>query len=224
MSHSAAAYWLAFAVLVSGAYAGYKVYQVNRNRRTGDIVAPKLPPLTEFQLTDQNGVPIRSADLKGEVWVASFFFSTCPDSCGRLNANIKAMSEKPELADVTWLSITVDPETDTIARLAEYAHMLNADGDRWHFCRHEDFSYVKRLANDVFRVGGVTFKGHNDYVVVIDRDGKIAGMFNGYNMQDLARSVEKIKECLAAETDAEREPVDGPAEAEPASGQSAEAA
>jgi cytochrome oxidase Cu insertion factor (SCO1/SenC/PrrC family) len=205
MSNSATAYSLAFAVLASGAYAGYKVYEVSTHRPTGDVVAPQLPPLTDFELTDQSGEPVRSADLKGKVWVASFFFSTCPSSCGRLNANIKAMSEKPELDGVTWLSITVDPETDTVERLAEYAHMLNADGERWHFCRHDDFSYVKRLANDVFRVGGVSFKGHNDYVVVIDRNGEIAGMFNGYNMLDLARSVEVMKQCLAAEPKAEAE-------------------
>jgi cytochrome oxidase Cu insertion factor (SCO1/SenC/PrrC family) len=208
MSHSAAAYWLAFAVLASGAYAGFKVYQVSTHRPTSEVVASKLPPLEEFELTDQSGELVRSADLKGKVWVASFFYSTCPDSCGRLNANIKAMTEKPELVDVTWISISVDPPTDTVQRLAEYAQMLNADGERWHLCRHDEFSYIKRLANDVLRVGGVdgvSFKGHNDYVVVIDRNGEIAGMFNGYNMQELARSVEVIKQCLAAEPTAKAE-------------------
>lgn len=228
MSQSATAFWLALAVLVSGAYAGFKVYQVNTHRRTSEVGASKLPPLEEFELTDQNGKPVRSADLKGKVWVASFFYSTCPDSCGRLNANIKAMTEKPEFADVTWISISVDPPTDTVQRLAEYAKMLNADGERWHLCRHDDFSYIKRLANDVLRVGGVdgvSFKGHNDYVVVIDRDGKIAGMFNGYNMQELARSVEVIKQCLAAEPTpkAEANSTDKP-EADVPAEQTAEAA
>ena len=56
-----------------------------------------------------------------------------------------------------------------------------------------DFDYVTRLANDVFHVGGVSYKGHNDYVVVIDKHGKIAGMFNGYNQDDLLQGVELLK-------------------------------
>lgn len=199
MNNTALPYWLALAVVLAGLYGGFKYYQVKQAeqaRYAGGVVGLKLPPLEDFELTDQHGQPFRSADLKGKVWVASFFYSTCPTSCARLNANIKALTEMDGLRDVTWATITVDPETDTEARLADYAKQMNAV-DQWHFCRHDEFSYVKRLAHDVFRIGGVNFKGHNDYVVVVDKHGKIAGMFNGYNMDELARSIELIKKCLA---------------------------
>jgi protein SCO1/2 len=225
MSTSALPYWLAFAVILAGLYGGYKVYQVEQARRGGGIVAPKLPPLEDFELSDQLGRPFRSADMKGKVWVASFFFSTCPSNCGRLNANIKSLTERDDLADVTWVSITVDPETDTQQRLKAYADLLGASHDHWHFCRHDDFSYIKRLAHDVFTVGGVSFKGHNDYVVVIDKRGKIAGMFNGYNMDELDRSVEVIKHCLADERPAPSPPSGAsPAAAPPVATEPAEAA
>jgi cytochrome oxidase Cu insertion factor (SCO1/SenC/PrrC family) len=221
MNNSALPYWLALAVVLAGLYGGFKYYQVlqaEQQRYAGGVVAPHLPPLEDFELTDQHGEPFRSADMKGKVWVASFFFSTCPSNCARLNSNIKALTEMDDLRDVTWATITVDPETDTTERLADYAKQMNAV-DQWHFCRHDEFSYVKRLAHDVFTIGGVTFKGHNDYVVVIDKHGKIAGMFNGYNMDELAQSIELIKKCLAedvpaAETSADESPaVEKPAEA-----------
>ena len=55
------------------------------------------PPLTEFELTERSGKPFRSADMKGKVWVATYFFTTCPGSCIRLNQNIKFMHNMPEL-------------------------------------------------------------------------------------------------------------------------------
>jgi protein SCO1/2 len=137
--------------------------------------------------------------MKGKVWVVSFFYSTCPFSCSRLNSNIKYLTTREELKDVAWVSITVDPATDTQEALSKYAKQLNADEQRWRFCRHDDFEYVKRLANDVLHVGGVNYQGHNDYVVVIDQNGEIKGMFNGYDPASLERAVEQIKELLANE-------------------------
>jgi protein SCO1/2 len=221
---SALPYWLAFAVLLAAAYGGFKMYQVQQSRATGGVVRPKLPPLEEFVLTDQNGEQFRSADMKGRVWVTSFFFTTCPSSCAKLNANIKYLTTLEELADVKWVSITVDPLTDTEQALQAYAKSLGADTDRWRFCREENFDYVKRLANEVLRVGGVNYKGHNDYVVVIDKYGKIAGLFNGYDLRDLENGVTLLKECLAEEVELNNEhktatggraaqPEDSPAEA-----------
>lgn len=213
MNNSALPYWLTFAVLLAALYGGYKMYQVQRSRPTGGAVEVRLPPLKDFELTDQDGQPFRSADMKGKVWVASFFFSTCPNSCGRLNANIKYLTQLEELRDVAWVSITVDPETDAQPVLAEYAKTLRADTTRWRFLRHDDFEYVKRLSEDVLRVGGVNYKGHNDYVVVIDRDGQIAGMFDGYNSQSLEKGVTLLKKILAEQPD---EPAAQPAPAEAA--------
>jgi protein SCO1/2 len=197
MKSSALPYWLAFAVTLVAMYGGYKVYQVENARPAGGVTNVRLSRLREFALTDQSGQPFRSADMKGKVWVASFFFSTCPKSCTQLNANIKYLTTLEELEGVTWISITVDPETDTQGVLKAYAENLNANLDRWHFCRSDDFAYIKRVAGDVLTVGGVAYKGHNDYVVVVDKNGKIAGLFNGYNADSLKKGVDLIKKCLA---------------------------
>jgi protein SCO1/2 len=210
MKSSALPYWLAFAVTLVAMYGGYKVYQVENARPTGGVTNVRLPRLREFALTDQSGQPFRSADMKGKVWVASFFFSTCPKSCAQLNANIKYLTTLEELEGVTWISITVDPETDTQGVLKAYAENLNANLDRWHFCRSDDFSYIKRVAGDVLTVGGVAYKGHNDYVVIVDKNGKIAGLFNGYNVDSLKKGVDLIKKCLA-ETPSDAKAEGGPA-------------
>jgi cytochrome oxidase Cu insertion factor (SCO1/SenC/PrrC family) len=106
------------------------------------------------------------------------------------------MSSLDEIADALWVSITVDPATDTLPVLAEYANTMNADPERWIFCRG-DFEYVKRVATDILKLGGVSLKGHNDYAVIIDKRGEIAGMFNSLSTADCKRGVEIIKKCLA---------------------------
>src|SRR5690606_19467637 len=128
--------------------------QVEQSRREAAATLDEisLPPLTDFELTKSDGTPFRSADMKGKVWAATFFFSTCPGSCKRLNQNIKHLSSLDELADVDWVSITVDPETDTLPVLAAKAKELNADPERWYFCRGA-FDDVRRIAHDYMKVG-----------------------------------------------------------------------
>jgi cytochrome oxidase Cu insertion factor (SCO1/SenC/PrrC family) len=197
MNNSALPYWLTFAVLLAGLYGGFKWYQVERSRpvrvESSEI---NLPPLEEFELTMSDGKTFRSADMKGKVWVVSFFFSTCPGTCAKHNANIKYMTGLDEIAEVDWVSVTVDPVTDTLPVLAEYAQRMNADPQQWIFCRGE-LDYVQRVADDILKLGGVTYKSHNDYAVIIDKNGEIADMFDSLSSQECDGAVETLKKCLA---------------------------
>jgi cytochrome oxidase Cu insertion factor (SCO1/SenC/PrrC family) len=217
MNNSAVPYWLTLAVVLAALYGGFKWYQVEKSRPVGGLEEISLPPLEEFELTERSGRPFRSRDMKGKVWVVSFFFSTCTGTCSRLNANIQYLNSLPEIQDVTWVSITVDPEKDTLPVLRQYADDHNADPQRWLFCRG-DFPYVKRIAHDMLKIGGVTYQGHNDYAVIIDKQGEIAGMFNAVSTEQSARGVETIKKLLSEEynpKDPPGEPASagGPAEA-----------
>jgi protein SCO1/2 len=201
MNNSALPYWLTLAVLLAALYGGFKWHQVQKTRPVGGLEEISLPPLEEFELTERSGELFRSRDMKGKVWVVSFFFSSCTGSCSRLNSNIKYLSALPEIGDVTWVSITVDPERDSLEVLRQYADGHNADPKRWLFCRG-DFPYVKRIAHDMLKVGGVSYQGHNDYAVIIDRDGEIAGMFNATSVEQTARGIETLKKLIAKKDDA----------------------
>jgi cytochrome oxidase Cu insertion factor (SCO1/SenC/PrrC family) len=198
MNNSALPYWLTFAVLLAGLYGGFKWYQVERYHSAGaaPMESLELPPLTDFELTERSGKPFRASEMKGKVWVASFFFASCTGTCSRLNGNISYLSKLPEAQDVTWVSITVDPVNDTLPVLRAYADRHNADPERWLFCRHDDFNYIKRLADDVLHVG-VMYQGHKDYAVIIDKQGKIVDMFDAVSSNDSKRGMEVIKRCLA---------------------------
>jgi protein SCO1/2 len=200
MNNSTLPYWLTFAVLLAALYGGFKWYQVERYHSAGAnaIETLNLPPLSDFELTERSGKPFRSAEMKGKVWVVSFFFASCTGTCSRLNANISHLSKLPETQGATWVSITVDPVNDTLPVLRAYADRHAADPDNWLFCRHNDFNYIKRLADDVLHVG-VMYQGHKDYAVIVDGNGKIVDMFNATSNNDSKRGIEVIKRCLAEE-------------------------
>ena len=108
------------------------------------------PQVTDFELTERSGEPFRSADMLGKVWVVTFFFTTCPGPCERLNRNIEALQNDPALADVTWVSITVDPDNDTLEVLNRYADRFTFEPGRWLFCRGT-MEFTERLGQDAFQ-------------------------------------------------------------------------
>lgn len=198
-------FFLALAVLFAMAYGGWKWYQVAKfeSARSESSAHNVIgPPLTSFELTERSGETFRSKEMLGKVWVATFFFTTCPGECIRLNQNIKLLNDIPELEDVTWVSITCDPDTDTVEALREYADRWEADPDRWLFVR-EDLEYIQRVALGMkvplFR------KGHRDDAIVIDKWGQVRGYFDATSKSECIQLQKKLVECLAEENPPEDE-------------------
>ena len=194
MRQTRVAIWLAFMLMLAAAYGGWKVYQVRSFQMSSGVTEAKLPPLEEFELTESSGKLFRSADMRGKVWATTFFFSTCPGTCSKLNANIKRMSSLEELRDVTWLSISVDPVTDTLPVLKAYAENMNADPERWLFARGE-MDYLKRVGQHLLKLP-VLYKDHNDYAAVIDKNGVIRGHYNALSTRECEKMRVKMLELL----------------------------
>jgi protein SCO1/2 len=189
-------YVLAAMVAILAGYGGLKWWQVQQWESTrGEAIslAAVGPPLTDFELTERSGDTFRSSDMRGKVWVVTYFYASCPGQCIRLNSNIKLMHNLPELKDVTWVSITCDPDNDTLPVLRDYADRWQADPKRWLFCR-ADLSYIKRIGLgmnlDIYR------QSHKDYAIVIDKAGKIRGMYDGTSRSDCERLDTRLQECL----------------------------
>lgn len=198
MNQSMVPYWLALMVLLAGSYGGWKWYQVRQfetSRNSGGIEMAG-PPLEDFELATSAGDKFRSEDMDGKVWVTTFFFSTCPGPCSRMNERIKYMHNLEEFKDVTWVSVTVDPAVDTLEVLAEHAEKLNADPNRWLFCRGE-LPYIKRVGRDIMKLP-IAYRGHNEAAVVIDQQGKVRGMYDVTSRMQSAKLEALLKEILAA--------------------------
>jgi cytochrome oxidase Cu insertion factor (SCO1/SenC/PrrC family) len=196
-SGTAVPYFLALAVILAMIYGGWKWWQVRQfELERGQAIPAAMigPPITEFELKERSGKPLISTDLKGKVWVASYFFTTCPGNCLTVNRNIQSLNTLPELHDVTWVSITCDPDTDSIEMLREYADRWQADPERWLFCR-ADLPYTQQVAKGMdlmlFR------KGHQDRAIVFDKNGKIRGLFDVMSNADCDRMRNLLVKLLA---------------------------
>jgi cytochrome oxidase Cu insertion factor (SCO1/SenC/PrrC family) len=196
-------YMLCLAVLFAMAYGGWKWWQVHEFEMTrGEAIPAGLigPPLKEFELTERSGKPFRSIDMRGRVWVATYFFTTCPGQCLRLNANLQVLNADPKLKDVTWVSISCDPDNDTVEALRVYADRFQADPQRWLFCRGE-LDYVKRVAKGMKLF--LSLKGHQDVAIVIDKTGNIRGTFDATSESQCNRLRSCLLECLAEKAPSE---------------------
>lgn len=99
-------------------------------------VMPRVAPAPSFNLIDQNGSPVSSADLRGRVVLVDFVYTHCTTVCPAMTGQMAQVSRR--LAedgllgdDVLLVTITFDPERDTPERLRTYARQMNADGDAW---------------------------------------------------------------------------------------------
>jgi cytochrome oxidase Cu insertion factor (SCO1/SenC/PrrC family) len=192
-------FFLALAVLFVMAYGGWKWWQVRQFELSRGQAIPQNvigPPITDFELTERSGQLFRSADMNGKVWVATYFFTTCPGNCLRLNQRLQVLNAMPELKDVTWVSITCDPDNDTLDALRTYADRWGADPNRWLFVRGP-LEYTQQIAKGmkVF----LERKGHQDHAIVFDKAGKIRGAYDATSLQECEQMHKKLLELLAEE-------------------------
>ena len=92
--------------------------------------------LPDVSLIDQHGKTISLASLKGKPVLIDFIYTSCASTCPVLTAKIAAVARElgPALgANVTIVSITLDPEHDGPAQLAAYAKSQSADNNGWLF-------------------------------------------------------------------------------------------
>jgi protein SCO1/2 len=92
--------------------------------------------VADFKLIDQNGKTFQFSGKRGNLVLATFIFTACPDVCPLFTAKFAAIQralDDKKFKDYWLLSITTDPERDSAATLKEYASRFRADLNRWAF-------------------------------------------------------------------------------------------
>lgn len=147
---------------------------------------PVLGELPAFTLVDTTGASFGSAELRGEPWIASFFFTRCPSICPVLMTRVATLQERFRDAGVTGIrlvSISVDPEHDTPARLREAEPRYGVDPARWKLLTGERAA-VQTLLVDGFKVPGLEKLGsdgdlpHTAKLVLVDGRGRVRGYYD----------------------------------------------
>ena len=163
---------------------------------------PKYWTIPAFQLTERSGQPFDSASLKGQVWVADFFFASCPGICPMLTARMAEVHRQFAGKDgVRFVSITTDPATDTPAALREYAERFKADA-RWVFLTGEKAS-IWNLCQTGFKLAVADSPKspepitHSSRLVLVDQTGTVRGTYEGVGEEGPEKIIGDIRRLLA---------------------------
>jgi protein SCO1/2 len=126
--------------------------------------------LTDFELTERSGKVVSSGDLKGQPYILSFFFSTCPTICTRQNELAKQLQSKFSGQPIRLVSITCDPDVDQPEVLSIYANRFGADPKQWLFLTGS-LDYIRRVGAEMFFVP-VDRRFHADKFILVDAIGQ----------------------------------------------------
>lgn len=173
-------------------------------KSNGKSIAGKvLPPpadlpdfLTEFTLTERSGEAVHSKDLLGKPYLVSFFFTTCPSVCVMQNQAMRQLQQEFAGKPVKFLSITVDPETDTPEALQEYAARFGADPEQWLFLTG-DLIYIRRVSGEIYQLAADK-AFHSEKFVLVDHEGKIIDRYSWRDPKQLERLKQKLNDEFAA--------------------------
>ena len=149
--------------------------------------------LTSFTLTERSGKRMGSEELKGQPYVAGFFFSSCAGTCPRQNNKVKQLQEKFKGQPVRFVSISCDPEVDRPEVLSAYAERFSADENQWLFFTG-DLSYIKRVGAEYFRIP-IDRYFHPEKFALIDAEGNNFGYYSwddANQWQALQVDIEKL--------------------------------
>jgi protein SCO1/2 len=172
------------------------VYQDGKYQITGYHTIP------EFNLIDQDGKPLKGSDLRGSIYVTDFFFTTCPGICPKLTNQLKRVQEEFASNDqIKILSITVDPAHDSAEVLKNYAELNRAIPNKWFFATGQKDSIYNLAHNGYFISAGEEKNGpeaflHSSKLILVDKEGRIRGYYDGTSQTEVDRLVTEIKVIL----------------------------
>jgi protein SCO1/2 len=197
-------YIVFFVVLFAGFYYGLKLTVPG----FGDVKLPVLSYVQPFSFTNQDNRAITEKDVAGKVYVAEYFFTTCRGICPKMNTNMKKLYERfKNEKNFLILSHTVDPETDTVARMKRYADSIGTSTGNWWFLtgkkdslyRTARISYLlddPKNANDKIEDQFI----HTQFFALVDKSGRVRKIYDGLKQNELDELEKDIPRLLGEKT------------------------
>ncbi len=155
-----------------------------------------------FNLTDQDGNTVTENTFKNKIYVTDFFFATCPTICPKMATQMSRVYEEFKDNDnVMFLSHSVMPIEDSVPVLYKYAKKLDADSKKWKFVTG-DKKQIYNLARKTYFAavsegdGGVDDFVHTENFVLVDKEKRLRGFYDGTSEKDADRLIDDIYTLL----------------------------
>lgn len=158
--------------------------------------------ISDFSFINQNGKTITQKDYEGKIYVADFFFTTCPSICVPMGENMVWLQEQiKNYPDVMLLSHTVMPEIDTPEILKKYAVEKGVIDSKWNLVtgNQKDIYYIARksyLAVKTTDSSELYDMVHTENFILVDKKRRIRGFYDGTKLEEVKKLLEDIKFLL----------------------------
>lgn len=163
--------------------------------------------IAEFKLINQNGDTITEKDYDDKIYVANFFYTTCPTFCTELTESFKKIQDVIKDDDeVLLLSHTVTPEIDTVEQLKKYAVEKGVNDEKWNLVTGPK-KEIYDLARKSYLVvkddgdGGKYDMIHTENLVLVDKQKFIRGFYDGTEEEEVQRLLDDIETLKKIETE-----------------------
>ena len=158
----------------------------------------KYHQIDDFSFVNQNGKTVTQNDYDGFIYVADFFFTTCPTICPVMTDNMVFLQQQlSDIPNVKLLSHTVTPEIDSVSVLKKYALKKGVDDSRWNLVTGNK-KQIYKMARTSYMVvktsgdGGPFDMIHTENFVLIDPQGRIRGYYDGTQTEAMYTLLEDI--------------------------------
>lgn len=155
--------------------------------------------IPDFSLTNQNGARITQKTINNKIYVADFFFTTCPGICPKMTSNMSLVQDAFKDDDtILLLSHSVTPSIDSVAQLKKYA-IDKEIGKNWHLVtgdKKEIYDLGRKwyfVEEDLGKPKGIDDFLHTENFVLIDKNKHIRGIYNGLSKNSVKQLIADIK-------------------------------
>ena len=154
--------------------------------------------IADFELVNQMGQAYRLDDLAGKIYVADFFFTTCPTICKDMVKHMYLVQEAFENdSEIHLVSHTVYPEQDSVSVMYDYGRNFGVNPEKWTLLTGDKKVIYDLARKSYFAVttegnGGETDFIHTENFVLVDKDKRLRGFYDGTDLNDVQRLIKDI--------------------------------
>lgn len=155
--------------------------------------------IADFSLTNQNGERVTQDNYKDKIYVADFFFTTCPSICPIMTQNMALLQQELiDDPDVLLLSHTVTPDIDSVPQLKKYAEEKGVIDSKWNLVTG-DKKQIYELARKSYLAaksdgdGGPFDMIHTENFILVDKEKRIRGTYDGTKEEAMYELLEDIR-------------------------------
>lgn len=163
----------------------------------------KYHTIADFELTNQNGKTITQDTYQDKIYVADFFFTTCPTICPIMTKNMAEIQKSIlDDDDVMLLSHSVTPAIDSVAQLKKYAQEKGVIDNKWNLVTGEKKQIYELARKSYLAVktdgdGGPYDMIHTENFILVDKERRIRGFYDGTNPKEIKKLLKDLQILLA---------------------------